>query len=231
MPVYVPAPMEYARTNTANMPSAPIVLSPVPNPCRTSCATFGTLCRCAPMPPTINTACVRRNAPKIGASTVTDSFTPRRFMRMSTTITAASVGSFQRAASGEEHAEHLVRAAGDRDRDRQDVVNEQGRSGDHTPLRPQQLAGHDVAAAAKRELANDLGVGERDDEHRDRAGEGECQRQVGVLAQRAEGFIRPIGRRGQSVGAQANPCQKRDQRDRVERVRVLNVAGLAEDQA
>ena len=86
IPVYVPAPIEYARTNTANSPTAPSSASPARKPCETSPATRGTSGRWEPMPPTIRTACVTRNSPKIGARIETDSFTPRRFRTTSSAM-------------------------------------------------------------------------------------------------------------------------------------------------
>ena len=68
------------------------------NPSLTPAATCGTLPACVPMPATMRIACVRRKSPKIGASTVTDSRTPRRLSSTITRITAPSSGSFQCAA-------------------------------------------------------------------------------------------------------------------------------------
>ena len=69
---------------------------------------------------------------KIGTSTVTDSFTPRRFSRISApTTTTAAVELPRRAASGGSEAEDRVGAARDRDRDREHVVDHQRAAGDH----------------------------------------------------------------------------------------------------
>ena len=58
---------------------------------------------------------------------------------------------------------------------------------------------------------------------------GERDGEVGVLAKVLERLLGTVGRRGEPVGAEADPGQERDQRDLVEDARVVNVAGLAED--
>jgi hypothetical protein len=48
-----------------------------------------------PTAPKMRIACVRRKSMKIGASTLTDSFTPRRFSATSSRMAAPSAGTFQ----------------------------------------------------------------------------------------------------------------------------------------
>ncbi len=182
------------------------------------------------MPPKSRMTWVTTKKAKIGARTETDSFTPRRLRTTSTTMAATSSGSFQpRNATGSE-AEDGVAAAGDGDRDGEDVVDQQRRPGDHADRRAEQLGGHHVAAAAEGEALDDLGVGDRDDEDGDRGGEPQRHRQVGVPAERAEGLVRAVGRGGEPVGAQPDPGQHGDERDAVVGAGVLDVARRAEDQ-
>ena len=56
--------------------------------------------RWLPTPPKMRMAWVTRKIPKIGARTLTDSFTPRRFMTTSRTMAAPSAGTFQAARWG-----------------------------------------------------------------------------------------------------------------------------------
>jgi hypothetical protein len=52
-----------------------------------------------------------------------------------------------------------------------------------------------------------------------------------VAAECAVGLLGTIGRRRQSVGAEADPGQERDQRDAVENLRVADVPRLADEPA
>ncbi len=133
-----------------------------------------------------------------------------------------------RRRAGGQHAEHLVRAAGDRHRDRQHIVDEQRGAGDEADLGAEQLRRHDVAAAAERKPLDDLRIRHRDDEHRERRRQRQRHRQVGVRAERAERLVGAVRRRRQPVRAQADPGQQGDERDRVIRVRVADVAWRAE---
>jgi hypothetical protein len=60
----------------------------------------GTSVMWLPTPPKMRMAWVTRKRAKIGASTTTDSFTPRRFSTTSSTMAAASAGTFQTARCG-----------------------------------------------------------------------------------------------------------------------------------
>jgi hypothetical protein len=70
-------------------------------PSRTSSgAMTGTSPTWLPIAPKMRIAWVRRKSMKIGASTLTDSFTPRRFSTTSSTMAAPSAGTFQTARCG-----------------------------------------------------------------------------------------------------------------------------------
>ena len=128
-----------------------------------------------------------------------------------------------------EKAEDGVAAAGDRHGDRQHVVDDQRAAGDEPHARPEELRGDDVAAAAARELLDDARVRRRQNQHRDRRRDRERQREVVVLAERAERLFGAVRGRGETVRAETDPGQERDERDLVERVRVADVAAFAEN--
>ena len=65
---------------------------------------------------------------------------------------------------------------------------------------------------------------------RDRRHDNEQQRQVSVRSERPIGFVGTAGGRGQPVGAQTDPRQKRRQGNLMEDVRVANIAGLADEE-
>ena len=118
---------------------------------------------------------------------------------------------------------------GDRDGDRQDVVDHQRAARDHADPRSEQMRGHHVAAASGRELLDDAAVGGGDDEDGDCRGDRQGDGQVGVLAERKECLLRTVGGRGEAVRPQAHPGQEGDERHLVEVGRVGDVPGRAED--
>ena len=89
--------------------------------------------------------------------------------------------------------------------------------------RPEELGGHDVAAAARREELDDLGIARRDGDDRERGHDGQVEGQVPVVAERQEGFLGPVVRRAQPVGAEADPGEEGDEREPVEDARVADV--------
>ena len=80
-------------------------------------------------------AWVPRKSRKIGSSTFTDSLTPRMFRVISATMQTISKPIFPACQSGREEAEERVAGRGDRDGDRQHVVDEQRAARDHAPAR------------------------------------------------------------------------------------------------
>ena len=124
---------------------------------------------------------------------------------------------------------------GDRRRDREDVVDEQRRAADHAEARAEELRGDDVAAAAGRKVLDDARVRVGDDEDGEGRADGEERRRatssrapsVDDLAERRVGTV---GRRRQTVGAEADPGEHRDERDAVERVLGVNVLRRAEEE-
>ncbi len=87
-----------------------------------------------------------------------------------------------------------IAAGGDRDGDGHHVVHQQGASRNDPGLLPQHVGGHDVAPAAVGEMLDDARIGVRDDEYRQRGGQAEKDRQVGVLSQSPEGLLGAVGR-------------------------------------
>jgi hypothetical protein len=128
-------------------------------------------------------------------------------------------------------AEERVSGGRDRDRDRQDVVHQEGGARHDSGTRSEQLARDHVAATPARELLDDPPVAGRDQQHRDRHEEREPHGEVGVPPERLEGLLRAIGGGRQPVRPQANPGQERDQGQPMKEAVVFEVAGLAEEEA
>ena len=126
-----------------------------------------------------------------------------------------------------QQAEQRIHAAGDRDRDGEHVVDDQRRAGGQAGVGPEQAGRDPIAAAAGRKQLDDLVVGKRDDEHRRRGGDRQVQAELGVLAERPERLLRAVAGRGDAVGAQPHPGEKRDQRDVVPGLLVERVERLA----
>ena len=110
-------------------------------------------CRCSTNSATNMIAWVRRKSPKIGAIVVTDSFTPRRFRTRRSREARERDADLPLVPRRREEAADGVGARGERDRDRQDVVDEQRRAGEHADRLAEELARDRVAAAARRETA------------------------------------------------------------------------------
>src|ERR1700693_1416214 len=79
------------------------------------------------------------------------------------------------------NAEDLVGAAGDRDRDGEDVVDEESRPRHNSPAGSKQLRRDDVSTPAEGEPLDDLRVGEGDDKDGDRRSQRERNREICVL--------------------------------------------------
>ena len=167
----------------------------------------------------------------MGASTLTDSRTPRRLSRTSSTMAAPSAGTFQARQRGRQEAPDGLASGGDGHRDGEDVVDEQRGPGDEPGPRAQEPGRHHVPAAAEGEVLDDPRVGERDEQHR--PGRRERQRR-GQEVQVADGPVELVGtvrRGGEAVRAQPHPGEQRDERDVVVGPRVVDVPGGAEEHA
>jgi hypothetical protein len=136
---------------------------------------------------------------------------------------------FIRLEAERQEGRQRVDPGGDRDRDGQHVVQHQRRARHQPEVRPDQLGGDAVTAAAGREQLDHLVVGQRDDEDGDRGGGRHVQAEVGMGAQRAEGLLGAVGGRGQPVRTQPDPGQERHQRHRMAGLALHRVEGLAED--
>ena len=134
------------------------------------------------------------------------------------------------AARQPQQAEQGIARRRNRDRDRQHVVDDQRAAGQHADLRPQHLAGHQVAAAAAGKRLDDVAVAGRDDEHREHRRQRQEDRQVRMLPQVLERLGRAVARAGQAVGPQAHPGQKRHQRNVLIDAVVGQVERLADQQ-
>ncbi len=115
------------------------------------------------------------------ASTMPDSFTPRRLTTITKT-TSTIAEHHPVVVDDREGGGHLGDPRGDRDGDGQDVVHEQRRAGHLGRELPQVVAGHDVGPAPARVGVDRLLVREGDDgqqdddRHRDRQDEGQGRR-------------------------------------------------------
>ena len=99
---------------------------------------------------------------------------------------------------------HRGHASGDRHGDREDVVDDQPRSREQAPLRPQAVARNDVRATAVRIGSDHLAVAEADREHQHRQRRSDRQREL-QLAGAGEHEDRhhrlgAVGHRGERVG-------------------------------
>ena len=131
-------------------------------------------------------------------------------------------------AAGRQQAEERVRAARDRERDGQHVIDQQRGAGYHPQTGREQFAGHQVAAAARREQLDDLRVAGADDEYRHDRRRRDKQAQVNMAVQGLEGLLRTVARRRQPVRAQPNPREEGDERELVEKALVREIARFAD---
>ena len=128
-----------------------------------------------------------------------------------------------------QEAEDHVAGGGDRDGDGEDVVDEQRAARHDAGAASEQLGGDDVPAAAVGEVLDDPAIRGRDHQHGDAGQQREPDRQVGVAAEGLERLLGAVGRRRETVGAQPDPRQERDQRDLVEDPLIVQVARLAKE--
>src|SRR5262249_41635037 len=115
------------------------------------------------------------------------------------------------------HAEDGVATRSDRDRDGQDVVDEQGAAAHHAEAWPEELRRDDVTPTTRRKVLDDPGIRVADDED----GEGHSYREAdrqgavfpAVLYQLTKRLVGAVGARRESVCAKADPRKHRDERD------------------
>ena len=129
-------------------------------------------------------------------------------------------------APGRQQTEQRVGPARHGKRDRQDIVDEQGRAGDDARPGREQLAGDQVAAAAGRKQFDDLRIAGADHEHRHHRGRGHEQAQVNMAVERLKGLLGPITGGRQSVGSQSDPGEKGDERQFVKDALIRKVTRL-----
>src|ERR1700730_11389409 len=94
-----------------------------------------------------------------------------------------------------QETEDRVSAAGDRDRDRQDVIDDQSASGDQARVATEQLGRYQISAASGRKLVDCLTVRRGDYEYGQRHQERQENREVLMRAERYECFFRAVAGR------------------------------------
>ena len=94
---------------------------------------------------------------------------------------------------GGEETEDGIPAGGKGNGDGQDIVHQQGRSGNDAGFAADRMGGNDIPAAAVGKVFNDAGIGVGNNEYRERCGNSNKDGQVGVGSQSFERFFRPIG--------------------------------------
>ena len=128
-------------------------------------------------------------------------------------------------------AEQRIDAAGHRKCRGQDEIDDEGRARDEPGIGADQHRGDAIAAAPGRKELDHLDIAQADDDDGQRGGERQIDGQMAVDAQRKEGFFRPVVRRGEAVGAQADPGQKGDQQHALALLAMHGVARRADDPA
>ncbi len=122
-----------------------------------------------------------------------------------------------------QEAEERVRAAGDRDRDRQHVVDEQRAAGDQADVRAEEVRGDEIAAAARGKELDDLRVARRDHENGHRGEDGQEQRKILMLPEREKRLLGPVAGGRETIGPETDPGEECDQRDVVEDAGIADV--------
>jgi hypothetical protein len=112
-----------------------------------------------------------------------------------------------------QQAEQRIDPTCNRNGDRQNVIDDQPGTRNEARARTDQAGRDTIATAAGREQLDHLVVGERNDEYRRGRGDRHEQAEVGVCAQSTERLLGTIRRRRQTVGPEADPGEKGDQRD------------------
>src|SRR5262249_26124178 len=124
-----------------------------------------------------------------------------------------------------------IAGGGDGDGDGKDVIYEEGAAGDDAGAFAEELGGDHVSAAAVGKVLDDAAVGDGDNADGCRHDEGQQEGQVGVRAQRLEGFLGAVAGGGQAVSPEAYPGQEGDQGEMVEQTAVVEIAGTADEAA
>ena len=130
-----------------------------------------------------------------------------------------------------QETEDGVGAAGNRNRDSQHIVDQQGATGDHPDPRRKELAGDEVPAAAGREQFDDLRVARADQHDGHHGHQRHEDAQMRVVAERQVRLLRAVTGRGEAVGSQADPGEEGDQRQLVEDPGRVRVAPAAHQQS
>ena len=125
--------------------------------------------------------------------------------------------------------EQRVRAAGDRDRNGQHVIDHQRRTGEQAGLGPQKLGRDQITAAASGEQLDDLRIACRNDKDRHGHQHRERKGKIEMFTEREKGFFGTVGRRTQAVRAEPDPGEKGDQRNLMEDVGIERIFRLAEE--
>ena len=154
---------------------------------------------------------------KIGTSGTTDSFTPRMFMTVSTRTPAIEKGKFVRQPGLGQEAEQGVRPARHGYGDREHVVDQERRTGDHPRRRREQFARDEIAAPARGKELDDLRVAGGDDHDRDTGHDRDEDREIGMALECEKGLLRTIAGGRQTVGAKPDPGKERDERELVKK--------------
>src|SRR5262249_16305404 len=101
-------------------------------------------------------------------------------------------------------------------------------AGDQGDLGGQEFRRDEITAAPGREQLDDLVVACRDDEDGKRHEQREREREENVLPEREIGLFRPVRGRAETVRAEADPREKRDQRYLMKNPRIERILGFAE---
>ena len=134
----------------------------------------------------------------------------------------------RRANHRREQREQCVDAARHRDRDGQNVIDDQRAAGDQPRVRTQQARGDLVTTAARREQFDNLVVRDRDDEHRGCGQRSKIEPERRMRSEREISLFRSIACRRKPIGAESDPRQKCDERYAVARVLAERIERLPE---
>ena len=129
-----------------------------------------------------------------------------------------------------QNAEQRIPAARYAQSDGQDVIADERAARDHAHGGREELAGHQIAAAAGGKQFDDLRVAGADDDDGQHRGQRHEQAQVGVAFQRQKRLLRAVAGGRQAVRSQADPRQQGHERHVVENILVREVPCPANDQ-
>src|SRR5664280_1492133 len=136
-----------------------------------------------------------------------------------------------RGHPGREEVPDLVAGGRDGHGDRENVVDEKGAARDNPGLPPEEFGCDEVSAASAREVLDEVRVGDGNDGDRDRGHRDEDDRKRTVAAERPERLVGSVRRRRETVGPETHPREKRDERNPMKDLRIVDVPGLPEDEA